>query len=66
MAQSTDQTNADFTGSIAAAQTKCAAEVADAVREGNEFVLSRGPGSSPYVQPGACDVTDSLGGLAAE
>jgi hypothetical protein len=62
---STDRTNADFTAQIAAALVKASAENGDVAREAADFVTSRGPSNtSGYLQPGATDVTDSLGGVS--
>ena len=64
MSMSTDRTNADFTALATAALAKADAEKADVNREAGNFVTSRGPSNSAgYLQPGATDVTDSLGGV---
>lgn len=64
MAMSTDRTNADFTAQIAAALAKARTEDADVARETRDAVTSRGTGNtSGYQQPGATDVSASLGGV---
>ena len=61
MSQSTDRTNYDATPDVAAALAKSMAEAADVNREARGFVGSLRQTTSGYVQPGAYDVTDSLG-----
>ena len=63
MSQDRTQTNEDFTALATAALVKARTEASSVAGEAQSFVTGLGPNSSTgYVQPGATDVSDSLGG----
>ena len=58
------QTGTDFVALATAALAKASAERVEVEREAADFVTSLGPSrTTGYLQPGAADVTDSLGGV---